>query len=248
LQKNNSKLNNMTLRNTTILMLFLAWGFAPKAYAQQPLNPNWDARKIQGVRQLPYPSYEGFPFLTDTWRPGKIEFTTGEIADSLFVRYSSFKDELIYFNKTTGAQIDIDKASINGFSFTDSDDQIRVFRKQYFDNYAKNDRFFEVLSAGETSLLAYRKVSLNTTSAYQDKSGILKNMAYTQDHQFYFYSPEKGYTLVRINKGSLLSKFEKTSQNSIKKLLRKNKIKIEGESSFILAWKTIEKEGYKVVF
>ena len=112
----------------------------------------------------------------------------------------------------------------------------------------KGDRFFEILSSGETTLLAFRKVGLTTTPAYNDISGVLKNMEYDLNYQFYFYSPEKGYTLVRTNQNSLFAKFEKASQRPIKKLLRKNRIKINGESGFIQAWKTIEKEGYKVIF
>jgi len=238
----------MTLKITKIGLLFMVWGLVQMAYAQQPMNHKWDAGKIKGARQLPYPSYDGFPFLTETWCRGKIEFTNGEIADSLFVRYSSFKDELIYYNPENSTQINIDKASINGFALTDSDGNIRTFTKLYFDNYAKSYRFFEVLSSGEISLLAYRKVILNTSTAYHDKNGILKNMVYEPGYQFYFYSPEKGFTLVRINQAGLLAKFDKTLQKPIKKLLRKSKIKIYGEDSFIQAWKAIEKEGYKVVF
>jgi hypothetical protein len=229
-------------------MLFLVWSFAQIACAQESTNPSWDAQKIKGVRLLPYPSYTGFPFLTSEWCLGKVEFINGEVSDTLFVRYSSFKDELIYYNKTAGAQISIDKASINGFEFIDADGRTRSFRKQYFDDYLKGDRYFEILSSGETTLLAYRKVGLNTTSAYHDISGVLKNMAYDPAYQFYFYSPEKGYTIVRISQSGLLAKFDKKLQRPIKKLLRKNRIKIDGESNFILAWKAVEKEGYKIIF
>lgn len=238
----------MTLRIINILTLFLVLGFNQLVCAQEPTNPQWDTQKIKGVRQLPYPFYTGVPYMTETWRPGTVEFTNGEISNSLYIRYSSFKDELVYYNKAIGTQINIDKTSLNGFVFTDVDGRTRTFRRQYFDNFMKGDRFFEVLSSGETALLAYRKVNLNTTSAYHDEHGILKNMAYGPDYQFYFYSPEKGYTLVRINRGSLLSKFDKTVQKPIKKLLRKSKIKIESEYTFVQAWKVIEKEGYKVVF
>ena len=226
----------------------MALGFIRTAVAQLPMNDNWDAGKIKGARQLPYLRYDGFPFLTETWLPGKIEFTDGEVADSLFLRYSSYKDELIYYNKEIGAQINIDKASINGFSFTDTDGRTRTFRKQYFDNYAKSSRYFEVLSSGGTSLLAYRKVTLNSSSPYHDKNGILKNMVFEPNHQFYLYSPEKGYSLVKLSLPGLLAKFDKKLQKPIKKLLRKNRIRIEKESDFVDAWELVEKEGYKVIF
>lgn len=238
----------MTTRIYHILFFTLTFSFILSVCAQEPMKKNWDAEKIKGMRFLPHPSYKGFPFLSNTWVPGKIEFSDGEIADSLYLRYSSYKDEVVYYNKAITSQIVIDKASLKGFSFTDTDGTIRVFRKIFYDGFLKGDRYFEVLSEGETDLLAFRKVSLNETSPYKDKNEILKNMIYDSAYQFYFYSPEKGFTSVRLNWISLIAKFDKLSQKPIKKLLRKNRIKISGEKSFIHAWKVIEKEGYKVVF
>ena len=238
----------MILKITKIGLLFMIWSLAQIACAQQPMNDKWDAGKIKGIRFLLYSLYNGNPFLTEDWCSGEIEFTNGEIADSLLLKYSSYKDELIYYNRELGTMITIDKASINGFTFIDTEGRVRKFTKQYYDNFEKSNRYFEVLSSGEISLLAFRKVLLKTTSAYHDNKGILKNMIYDPSYQFYFYAPQKSYTSVRINISSLLSKFDKTQQSPIKKLLRKNKIKIQDEYSFIQAWKTIEKEGYKVVF
>jgi hypothetical protein len=230
------------------LLFILTISFTLSGFAQESPDKNLGAEQIKGVRFLMYQNYTGFPFLNDTWDPGKIEFADGEIADSLYLRYSSFKDELVYFNKINSTQIVIDKASLSGFSFTDKYGHLRIFRKQYFDNYLKADRFFEVLSSGETDLLAFRKISLNTVSPYKDASGILKNMEYTQEYQFYFYSPEKGYTSVKPNWLGVLAKFDKKVQKPIKKLLRKNRLRITNEENFVQAWKLIEKEGYKVMF
>ena len=85
----------MKNRIRIILIFLLAWSFAQTVCAQEIVNRNWDSGKIKGVRYVPYPSYQGMAFLSNTWLPGKIEFASGEIADSLFLRYSSFKDELI---------------------------------------------------------------------------------------------------------------------------------------------------------
>ena len=238
----------MNIRIILLFILFHAAGFAITVFAQEPLNPNWDAEKIKGTRYIPYPIYDGFPFLNDSWLPGKIEFASGEIADSLYLRYSSFKDEVVYYNEAITTQIVIDKASLNGFSFTEKDGRTRVFRKQYFDGFMKGDRYFEVLSDGETDLLAYRKVILITISPYKDQNNILKNLAYDPNYQYYFYSPAMEYASVRMNLGALLSKFDKVSQKSIKKLLRKNRIKITDEFSFVYAWKLVEKEGFTMIF
>jgi hypothetical protein len=229
-------------------MLFLLCGIAQIAYAQEPANKNWDAPKIKGVRQLPYPTYNGFPFLTDNWCLGKLEFTTGEVVDSLFLRYSSFKDELVYYNKTIASQINIDKASLKGFEFTDTNGVNRIFRKLYIDNFMKSYRFFEVLYDGPTPILAYRKVNLISTSPYQSNTGVLKNMEYAREYQLYFYSAEKGFANIKTSRASFLLKFDKAVQKPIKKLLRKNKIRIENEDSLIQAWRIVEKEGYKILF
>lgn len=238
----------MTNKILNSILFFLVLNLSTTVFAQQVPVKKWDLEKIKGTRFLPYPSYTGQPFLTDFWVLGKIELKDGVVIDSLNLRYSSFKDELIYYNPSNGSQIVIDKISLNGFAFTDQNGNISIFRQQYYDNFGKGNRFFEVLADGETKLLAYRKVSLETTQAYKEDKGILKNMIYSSDYSYYFYSPHKGYTSVRMNKMSLLSKFDKVSQKAIKKLLRKIRIRVFDEQSFTLAWKSIEKEGYKVVF
>jgi hypothetical protein len=230
------------------LVLFLAICLNTLALAQGPQNSHWDGEKIKGARFMLHPAYIGVPFLNDSWAPGEINFTDGEKADSLNLRYSSYKDEVVYYNPANAAQIVIDKASLSGFSFLEKDGKRRIFRKQYYDGFIKGDRYFEILSSGKIDLLVYRKVSLNSTSTYKDDRGILRNMAYNTDYQFYFYSPEKGYTSVRPTHSGMISKFTKTQQKSIKKLLRKNRIRIIGEESFVQAWKAIEKEGYEVTF
>jgi len=238
----------MTNKTIHSILFFLVLNLFTAAFAQQVPVKNWDFEKIKGTRFLPYPSYTGFPFLTDTWVPGKIELKDGVVIDSLNLRYSSFKDELVYYNPTISSQIVIDKISLNSFSYTDNEGNIHIFRKQYYDNFGKGDRFFEVLSDGETKLLAYRKVILETTQPYKEEKGILKNMMYGLDYSYYFYSPQNGYTSVRMNKMALLSKFDKVSQKAIKKLLRKHGIRVSDQGSFTMAWKVIEQEGYKVVF
>jgi len=216
--------------------------------AQEPTSKDWDGPKIKGVRLVPFPSYIGSPYLTENWLPGKITLTSGETIDSLHIRYSSYKDELFYYNKEASSQINIDKATLSGFEFTDIDGRTRIFRKQYFEGFSKSYRFFEVLSSGPISILAFRKTALNSTTAYHDQSGILKNMEYVAEHQIYFYSSEKGYSNLKPNSSSFIAKFEKQNQKTIKKLLRKNRIKIKSEDELIQAWELIAKEGYMPVF
>jgi hypothetical protein len=138
----------------------------------------------------------------------------------------------------------VDKASIRGFSFVDKKGNTRIFRKQYFDGFLKGDRFFELLSEGETDLLVFRKNILSSTQPYKGEGGILMDQNYVTAYQYYFYKPEKGYTVARINKKAFIEWFDKNDQKAVKKLIRKNRIRINDEESFILAWKIAEREGF----
>ena len=71
-------------------------------------------------------------------------------------------------------------------------------------------------------------------------------MSYQKDYSYFFYSPKKGYTFVRISKSSLLSKFDKTDQILVKKILRKNRLTASDEISFVKAWNLIKENGIKI--
>ena len=79
---------------------------------------NWNGERITGsglfLCHLP-----GNPFFNDSFFPGKIELTDGTIIEALQLKYSSYRDELIYYNSEISTQIVIDKMSLRGFSLTD---------------------------------------------------------------------------------------------------------------------------------
>ena len=216
--------------------------------AQENMPKNWDTEKIRGARHLPYPSAAGFPYLNDRFASGEIEFLSGIKVGNIGLRYSSYRDEIIYYNTAVNTQIEIDKISLKGFSYIDENGNKRIFRRQHYDGYSSNERFFELLSDGEISLLVYRKVALQICSSYTDDAGKLKNMSYQNDYTFYFYAKDKGYEQVKITKSSLLSKFDKTTQKAVKRLLRKDGVQISDETSFIHAWNLIKENGIKVTF
>lgn len=239
----------MLSRNYIYLFLILIFGFSQNLFAQESLNKNWNSEKIKGVRNLPYPQYRGSGFMNNTWDPGRIVFSDGEIIDSLYLRYSSYKDVVVYYNHENSSQIVIDKDILKSFSFTDNQGTLHQFTKIPFDDYLHGDRFFEILSEGETDLLVYRKVVAVSTTPYKDsEKGPLKNMEYAQAYQYYFYSPDNGYSLVRLTRAGLQAKFDKPTQKQIKKILRKNRIKIVDEKSLIRAWKAIENQGFRIIY
>ena len=235
---------NRILYIITLLCLFSG----STLLAQEGLQKKWNDEKIKGTRQIPYGSYSGAAFLNDKFAPGEIEFSDGIKMDSISLRYSCYRDEIIYFNKAISAQIIIDKISLKGFSFIDEDGNKRIFRHQYYNGFFPGERYFEVLSDGDISLLVYRKVVLQVCPPYNDNAGNLRNMSYQQAYNYYLYNEKKGYELIRINKSSLLSKFDKLTQKSVKKILRKNRVQISDEPSFVLAWDLLKKNGIIVNF
>lgn len=214
--------------------------------AQVVMPKDWSAEKIEGSRYLSYDYHSGNPFLSDKFVKGEIEFLDGKKIEDLQLRYSEYRDELIYFNTSISAQIIIDKTSLRGFSLTDELGIRRIFRQQYYTGYLPGNRFFEVLDNGEISLLAYRLVILESCITYRDINGRLNSMSYDKEYSYYLYNPKKGYQLIKITRNSLLSLFAKSNQILVKKILRKNKLYITDESSFVKAWNLVKENGIKV--
>jgi hypothetical protein len=214
--------------------------------AQEKIQGNNNNEKIKGTRFIPFAAYSGSAYLNEKFAVGVIEFMDGTKLGGIKLRYSTYRDELIYFNSTIPAQIIIDKISLKGFTFTDDNGVTRIFRQQYYDGFLPGNRYFEILSDGDVSLLVYRKVALQICPLYFDNGGKQLNMEYEPAYNYYFYSREKGYDLIRINKNSLLSEFDKPTQKLVKKLLRKNGASFDTEADFVAAWNLIKENGIKI--
>jgi hypothetical protein len=224
------------LHHTVTLLFLMA---LVTATAQETSQTSQQGEKILGSRFTPYPNYPGSPFLNDKFLLGEIEFTDGSRIANIGLNYGSYRDELIYYNSTISTQIVIDIASLNGFTFRDSKGKKRVFRRLYFTGSFKGNCYFEVLSEGKYSVLAYRKVNLEASDAYYSKTG----MAYQPAYSYYLNEKNRGFSPVKLNRKSLLTKFGKADQKVIKKTLRKNGVTIFDEESFIRAWELIAEKG-----
>ena len=229
-----------------ILFIIIFFGLvaATSLTAQETQQKNWNTEKIKGMRFIPYPPYSGTPYLNEKFVLGEIDFTDGTKVENIGLRYSSFRDELIYYNTDISTQIVIDRNTLKGFSFTDALGFKRNFRRQYFDLFSHEERFFEVLSDGKIALLAFRKADLETCDTSFSKYGL----AYQPASYYYLYSIERGYSPIKTSRSSLLSKFNKPNQKLVKKLLRKNSVQIIDEQSFADAWGLIAKSGIAVNF
>lgn len=229
-----------------IILLGLLTATSIRAQEQEPVN--WNTEKIRGTRHFPYPSYSGNPYLTEKFVLGEIEFTDGESIEKLFLRYSTYKDEVIYFNRSISAQIAIDKISVKAFTLIGDDGIKRTFRQQYFNGFLSGNRFFEVLSDGEIALLAYRSVVLQYCPVYNNEIGIVKNMEYVPSFNYYLYTTKNGYIPIKIGKNPFLSKFTKPNQKLVRKLLRQNKITIKDEPGMVKALELVKANRIAINF
>jgi hypothetical protein len=229
-----------------ILFLISLFGIlaSTELSAQDTKQINQDIEKIRGTRFIPYPNYSGKPYLNDKFVLGEIEFVDKTKIDNVGLSYSTYRDELIYYNTAISAQILIDKISINGFSFDDKNGKKRIFRRMQRAGSLADESYFEILSEGEISLLVYRKVNLEPCDTYYSKSGL----AYQPAYAYYLYDKDKGFSPLSLNRNSLLSKFNKSDQKLVRKLLRKNGVFVSDETSFILAWNLIKEKGISVNF
>lgn len=207
--------------------------------AQEELPGNWNSEKIRGIRFLPDANYLGTPFSFDDFLKGEIELEDGSMIGNLLLKYNNYRDELIYYNSTISTQIVVDKTSIIGFSFNDANGINHLFRKLTYNGPMPGDRFFEILSEGDVTLLVYRKILLLSCPIYGEP-GKEKNMSYQEAFSYYLYNLHKGFESVKPEKKSILSKFEKSDQKTVRKLLQQSKISIKDENSLVKGWNLIK--------
>lgn len=233
-------------RNTIIIHLFILAEillaatslYAQNSQTQRPYN------EIRGSRFVPNPNHPGRSFLYDKFLWGEIELTDGTVIENIGLNYNAYRDELVYYNAAVAAQISIDKVSLKRFSINESNGKKRTFLRLFFNGSFKGDCYFELLTKGSVSLLAYRKVDLGPSDTYYSKTG----MAYQPAYDYYLYSADKGFSQIKPGRTSLLSKFDKTNQKVVKKLLRKNGISISDESGLINALVVIAENKIPFVF
>lgn len=225
----------------TIFYLLVILGLLSSNFlsGQNSGTGNQSSEKIRGARFMPYPNYTGKPYLYDRFIFGEIELLDGTKISNIGLSYSCYRDELIYYNTEISAQIVIDKLSLKGFTLKESNGKQRIFRRMQRTGYTREERYYELLFEGKISLLAYRKVNLESCDTYYSKSGL----AYQPAYIYYLYSVDKGFSALNPTRNSLLSKFSKPNQKIVKKLLRKNGIFITDEASFIKAWTIIAEKN-----
>ena len=220
---------------------------ASSLMAQEELPIGWNAPKVKGVRFLPDATYQGNPFLNHLFSAGEITLVDGKKIGGVQLKYNNYRDELIYYNSDISTQIVVDKISVSSFSFKDEKGIRHIYRKQTVNGYMPGERYLELLSEGEVSLFVHRKVLLLDCPVYGDP-GKEKSMSYQEAFNYYLYNEKKGFELIKLSKKALLSKLAASDLTQVRKILRKNSVRIVDEDSFVKAWKLLKTNDIKVLF
>ncbi len=227
-------------RKIWLLVVLLGFLTVSRVAAQEELPGVWNAPKIKGIRFLPDATYQGNPFLNDVFTAGEINLMDGTKIVDVQLKYNNYRDELIYYNADITTQILVDKISVSSFSLADERGDKHFYIKQTVTGYMPGERYLEVLSEGDVVLLVHRKVLLLTCPVYGDP-GKEKSMSYQEAFNYYLYNSRKGFELIKPGKNSLLSKLDNSDQQLLlRKILRKNDLKITDEVSFLKAWNLVK--------
>ena len=186
-------------------------------------------------------------FLQDDWVEGTLELEDGDIYENINIRYNCRLDELIAYNERIRTLFAVDKDILKRFVFKDysfgrESYKEREFVKLYYDGLHSGDRYFERLYSGKATLLAFHYIDEVKVAPYVDRLGRMSNVEYKKRIDYFIYNSEKEFSKIQIKKRLILKAFPE-NKKKIRKIIRQNKIIIQGEDTLIQAIKLIDEAG-----
>jgi hypothetical protein len=155
----------MKTYNISILLLFFISGVANAQYLQD----------LQGkpIMAIAYTDVVGTPFLFDTWSKGTVELEDGAIYKDVFLKYSSFKDELFFKNPKDESLLTFLLPVKSFLLQTGTESQLYRNGFPEIDNYDKSAFYRVLFDKGLTLLVKNYKTMLENkpyNSAITEKS------------------------------------------------------------------------------
>lgn len=182
-----------------------------------------------------------YHFYHNGWYNGTVVLTDGDVFKDLKLRYMAFGDKLITYNDANKALFIIDQEIVDSF-YVDSDQKKETFVRLNLDGSVRGNRYFEVLYSGNRSLLVYRSIQEKKTRPFKNEFGILSDIEYVDDNEYYLYSESAGFERLRAGRQSFYSLFPE-HKKEVKRILRKNRISFKIEGSIIMSVTELDKAG-----
>ena len=102
--------------------------------------------------------------------------------------------------------------------------------------------YFEVLYSGAVRLLVFHRIEKIKVSPFTDDTGIKRDTEYKPEKVYYILSDKTGLDRIQRRKASIIKMYP-DNKKEIRKLFRKNKIKIFDDETLIQAFQILDKEG-----
>lgn len=190
--------------------------------------------KLPGKRYYMRSSFMGSPFISDKWCLTDLILENGDRYDSLQIRLNSYLDEIIMYNERVGATVMLDKSAISEFNMRFADGHNEHFKKKYFDDYLKSDRYFSFLHDGKLKLLLWYKTVNEKTTIYADAMGIMHDTEYRLTKNYYVEFPDNKMVKTTLKRRSFLELFPEQKKQA-RQIIRKNKLRFETEEDLVKA-------------
>lgn len=220
-------MNNFLKYWFLFLLIFFSSGYLLKAQTNN-LYPESYETKIQHLIGESYLdqsfTHKGI-HLFENFLPGRIEFYSSVVVDSIKLRYNSYLDEIIWLNDLYG-QVKLDKSIIQNFEILYDGNKIKFVQLRL--SVDSISHFYQIYHEGKIKILVQRKVRHSTD--------YIKNKIH-----FFLYKPIPQYYITLDNKVILLKKANFKSlyfafpdiQHKIHSKVRELKLKDNSESDFL---------------
>jgi hypothetical protein len=180
-------------------------------------------------------------FLQDDWVTGTVVLTDGDEFENISFRYQAYGDKLVAFNGNINLLYTLDKSLVKSFEYIENGIE-KKFISLEFKSYASSCRFFQELYKGSCSLLAFHHVDEVRVSPYTDSSGIIRDSDYRLNVDYYVVSEKNGFSKLQPRTRSVYKTYPE-HKKEIRRLFKRNRISIQGESSMIKAFMLLDQEG-----
>lgn len=160
------------------------------------------------------------------WTEGDIIMSDGYVIRDKLIRYNRYYDELIWLRKKDYKAALVDKETVSEYILYDEEkNPYAHFKKVKIKNWYELDSidvYFQVLAEGSLSLYAFRRTILISN----------KNEVYEKDE--YYMCKENEYFKIEPRRISLMRKLPE-HKSLLRKVLRKNRLKVRYEPQLIKA-------------
>ncbi|MBN1821665.1 MAG: hypothetical protein JXR31_00430 [Prolixibacteraceae bacterium] len=190
---------------------------------------------------IPY-TPNGSHFYHSDFVPAEITLEDGEVFENIMVRYNSYLDELVCFNRNLNSLFTIDKFIVREFEVKSPYFGVQRFIKLESENFRNNERYFHVLYNGTFILLAYYKTENKKTGLYVDKTGTMKDSELVLKETYYILDKDSVLSRFLPKRKSFTELFPE-NKKQVKQILRKIKIYKYNAADLVKAFSALEEAG-----